>query len=53
MVENLKEDQIIPNTFIAEDPIKPRAIKISYKNNFILIYYTLKFAIVIIYLLIL
>ena len=28
MVENLKEDQIIANTFIAEDPIKPRTIKI-------------------------
>ena len=28
MVENLKEDQIIANTFIADDPIKPRTIKI-------------------------
>ena len=28
MVENLIEDQIIANTFIHEDPIKPRTIKI-------------------------
>ena len=28
MVENLKEDQIIANTFIGDDPIKPRTIKI-------------------------
>ena len=28
MTENLKEDQIIANTFIAEDPLKPRTIKI-------------------------
>ena len=28
MVENLTEDQIIANTFIAEDKIKPRSIKI-------------------------
>ena len=28
MRENLKEDQIIANTFIAEDPIKPRSIKV-------------------------
>ena len=28
MVENLKEDQIIANTFISEDPLKPRTIKI-------------------------
>ena len=28
MAENLKEDQIIANTFIAEDPLKPRTIKI-------------------------
>ena len=28
MQENLLEDQIIANTFIAEDPIKPRSIKI-------------------------
>ena len=28
MVENIIEDQIIANTFIAEDPIKPRTIKI-------------------------
>ena len=27
-IENLKEDQIIANTFIAEDPLKPRTIKI-------------------------
>ena len=27
-IENLKEDQIIANTFIAEDPVKPRSIKI-------------------------
>ena len=30
MVENIIEDQIIANTFIAEDPIKPRTIKINY-----------------------
>ena len=28
MVKNIKEDQIIANTFIADDPIKPRTIKI-------------------------
>ena len=28
MVENLQEDQMIANTFIAEDPIKPRVIKV-------------------------
>jgi len=28
MAENLKEDQMIANTFIAEDPIKPRTIKV-------------------------
>ena len=28
MKENMLEDQIIANTFIAEDPIKPRSIKI-------------------------
>ena len=28
MIENLKEDQIIANTFISEDPIKPRTLKI-------------------------
>ena len=28
MKENLKEDQMIANTFIAEDPIKPRTIKV-------------------------
>ena len=28
MQENMQEDQIIANTFIAEDPIKPRSIKI-------------------------
>ena len=28
MVENLKKSQIIANTFISEDPIKPRTIKI-------------------------
>ena len=28
MRENLKEDQIIANTLIAEDPIKPRSIKV-------------------------
>ena len=35
--ENLIEDQIIANTFIAEDPIKPRSIKIILLSlNFIL-----------------
>ena len=29
MVENLKEDQILANTFIIEDSIKLRSIKIS------------------------
>ena len=28
LIENLKEDQIIPNTFIAEDKLKPRSIKV-------------------------
>ena len=37
MRENLQEDQIIANTFIAEDPIKPRSIKIILLGlNFIL-----------------
>ena len=35
--ENLIEDQIIANTFIAEDPIKPRSIKVILLSlNFIL-----------------
>ena len=37
MRENLQEDQIIANTFIAEDPIKPRSIKVILLSlNFIL-----------------
>ena len=39
--ENLKERQIILNTFIAEDPIKPRAIKIILFNLNLILYFVI------------
>ena len=39
--ENLKEKQIILNTFIAEDPIKPRAIKIILFNLNLILYFVI------------
>ena len=40
-LENLKEKQIIANTFIAEDPIKSRAIKIILFNLNIILYFVI------------
>ena len=39
--ENLKERQIILNTFIVEDPIKPRAIKIILFNLNLILYFVI------------
>ena len=39
--ENLKENQIIPNTFIAEDPIKSRGIKIILFNMNLVLYFVI------------
>ena len=39
--ENLKEKQIIANTFIAEDPIKSRAIKIILFNLNLILYFVI------------
>ena len=39
--ENLKENQIIPNTFIAEDPIKSRGIKLIVFNMNLVLYFVI------------
>ena len=39
MKENLLEDQIIANTFISEDPIKPRSIKIILFGLNVMLYF--------------
>jgi hypothetical protein len=39
--ENLKENQIIANTFIAYDPIKPRTIKIILFNLNLILYFVI------------